>query len=81
MVQGNRVYVLSSKGLFKADPQPWNGDTADATRFVPDPVMGKVFKDQLKDLVSMVSDGKGGTLFSTSDEVHWAAPDKEGRLK
>ncbi|MBI2840724.1 MAG: hypothetical protein HYX75_20595 [Acidobacteria bacterium] len=78
---GTTLYVVSPKGLFRAAIQPWNAEGPDQTRFSPDLVLGKAFSDPPTTLRAMVSDGKGGFFFSTSDGMVWAIPVTDGQFQ
>jgi len=81
MFHGTTLYVLSPKGLFRADIQPWEAEATDQTRFAPDLALGKAFSDPPTALNDMASDGQGGFVFSTSKGATWAFPGKDGKFK
>ena len=78
---GSTLYVVSPKGLFRANIQPWNAEGTDRTRFAPDLALGKAFSDPPTAISNMVSYGQGGFLFNTSAGVVLAVPGKDGQYK
>ncbi len=78
---GTTLYVLSPKGLFRADIQPWEAEAPDQTRFAPDLDLGKAFSDPPTALNDMASDGQGGFIFSTSEGTTYTSPGKDGKFQ
>ena len=78
---GSTLYVVSPKGLFRANIQPWNAEGTDRTRFAPDLALGKAFSDPPTAISNMVSYGQGGFLLNTSAGVVLAVPGKDGQFK
>jgi len=72
-----KIYAICSQGVYRAE---FNEDKK-KIRFVADSVFGKFFNNPPTRVLNMVSDGKGGAIFSTFRGVFWFTIDKKGIFK
>ena len=76
-VWGNRLFALSSKGLYSIPAGP---DTREQDeRFVLDPTLGALFGSSVP-VTLMTSDRRGGFIFAVGDGLAWVVPDGAGRF-
>ena len=74
--RGDKLYVLTPKGLFSTSLAAGAPTLTKEIRFTPDTTLGKSFSDPPVSLLGMVFAADGGAFFSTENEVVWAIPQR-----
>jgi diguanylate cyclase (GGDEF)-like protein len=68
LVDGN-LYLLTPKGLRRANIAKWQTGASDATQFVPEPRFGAQFSDGSHEVNELMADQLGGYFIKTSQGV------------
>lgn len=77
VIQGSTLYVLTDKGLFRAD---LSGPAA-GLRFEVDTNLGKPFCNPPVALRGLVFDREGNAFLNTAYGIFWAVPGKDGQYR
>lgn len=75
LVDGN-LYLLTPKGLRRANIAKWQSGVGDATQFSPEPGFGTQFSDGSLEVNELMSDQLGGYFIKTSQGVFQLKPKK-----
>jgi len=71
-----QLYLLTPKGLLRANIARWQTGVSDATRFVPEPRFGAQFADGSLEVNEIMTDSSGGYFIKTSQGVFLLKPKK-----
>lgn len=79
LVDGN-LYLLTPKGLRRANIAKWQAGASDATRFVPESRFGSQFSDGSLEVNELISDQFGGYFIKTSQGIFQLKSKKQADL-